>query len=73
MYYSKVGGFTQITKKLLNDNLKLVGSLRYDKNFDFEGKFNPRVAVVYTFLKNHNIRLSYQDGYRFPALFEALS
>ncbi len=73
VYYSKVGGFTQITKKLLNDNLKLVGSLRYDKNFDFEGKFNPRVAVVYTFLKNHNIRLSYQDGYRFPALFEALS
>ena len=73
VYYSKVGGFAQVTKKLLNDNLKLVGSLRYDKNFDFEGKFNPRVAVVYTFLKNHNVRLSYQDGYRFPALFEALS
>lgn len=73
VYYSKVGGFAQVTKKLLHDNLKLVGSLRYDKNFDFEGKWNPRVAVVYTFLKNHNIRLSYQDGYRFPALFEALS
>ena len=73
VYYFKVGGFAQVTKKLLNDNLKLVGSLRYDKNFDFEGKFNPRVAVVYTFLKNHNVRLSYQDGYRFPALFEALS
>jgi iron complex outermembrane receptor protein len=73
VYYSKVGGFAQATKKLLNDNLKLVGSLRYDKNFDFEGKFNPRVAVVYTFLENHNVRLSYQDGYRFPALFEALS
>lgn len=73
VYYSKVGGFAQVTKKLLNDNLKLVGSLRYDKNFDFQEKFNPRVAVVYTFLKNHNVRLSYQDGYRFPALFEALS
>lgn len=73
VYYTKVGGFAQVTKKLLNDNLKLVGSLRYDKNFDFEGKFNPRVAVVYTFLKQHNVRFSYQDGYRFPALFEALS
>jgi iron complex outermembrane receptor protein len=73
VYYSKVGGFTQATKKLLNDNLKIVGSLRYDKNFDFKGKFNPRVALVYTLLKNHNIRLSYQSGYRFPSLFEALS
>ncbi len=73
VYYSKVGGFVQGTKRLLKDNLKLVASLRYDKNFDFEGKFNPRVAVVYTFFKKHNIRVSYQDGYRFPALFEALS
>ena len=73
VYYSKFGGFAQVTKKLLHDNLKLVGSIRYDKNLDFEGKFNPRVAVVYTFLRNHNVRLSYQDGYRFPALFEALS
>ena len=73
VYYAKVGGFVQATKKLLNDNLKLIGSLRYDKNFDFEGKFNPRVAIVYTFFKQHNIRFSYQDGYRFPALFEALS
>ncbi len=73
VYYVKVGGFVQATKKLLNNNLKLIGSLRYDKNFDFQGKFNPRVAIVYTFMKQHNVRFSYQDGYRFPALFEALS
>ncbi len=73
IYYGKVGGFVQATKKVLNDNLKFVGSLRYDKNFAFDGKFNPRAAVVYTFLKQHNVRASYQSGYRFPALFEALS
>jgi iron complex outermembrane receptor protein len=73
VYYSKFGGFAQATKRLLNDNLKVVGSIRYDKNLDFQGKFNPRVALVYTFLKKHNVRVSYQDGYRFPALFEALS
>jgi len=73
VYYSKVGAFAQATKRLLNDNLKLIASIRYDKNFDFEGKINPRVAVVYTFLQKHNVRFSYQDGYRFPALFEALS
>ena len=73
VYYSKAGGFVQATKKLLQDRLKLVASLRYDKNVDFEGKFNPRVAVVYTLRQQHNLRFSYQDGYRFPALFEALS
>ncbi len=73
VYYGKVGGFVQVTKRLLNDNLKLIGSLRYDKNFDFEGKFNPRAAIVYTLKERHNFRISYQQGYRFPALFEALS
>ena len=53
--------------------MKLVGSLRYDKNFAFEGKVNPRAAIVYTLSKQHNFRVSYQSGYRFPALFEALS
>jgi len=73
VYYGKVGGFVQLTKKLFDDKLKLVGSLRYDKNFDFEGKINPRAAIVYTLKKQHNFRISYQNGYRFPALFEALS
>ena len=71
--YGKTGAFVQGTKKISGDNLKIIGSLRYDKNYDFEGKFNPRIALTYTFFKQHNIRLSYQDGYRFPALFEALS
>lgn len=73
VYYGKVGGFVQATKRLLQDNLKLVASLRYDKNFAFGGKFNPRAAIVYTVSKLHNFRVSYQSGYRFPALFEALS
>jgi iron complex outermembrane receptor protein len=73
VYYSKVGGFVQATKKLFSDKLKLVGSLRYDKNLDFKYKLNPRAAVVYTFKEKHNFRASYQNGYRFPSLFEALS
>ena len=73
VYYGKVGGFVQATKNLLNDRLKLVGSLRYDKNFNFGPKLNPRAAVVYTIKENHNIRFSFQNGFRFPSLFEALS
>ena len=73
VYYKKFGGFAQVTKTLLEEKLKLFASLRYDYNPEFTGKFTPRLAAVYTFKTNHNFRFTYQQGYRFPALFEALS
>ncbi len=73
VYYGKFGGFAQLTRKFFSEKLKLVGSLRYDKNFDFEPAVSPRAAIVYTLKEKHNLRVSYQSGYRFPALFEALS
>ena len=73
VYYSKFGGFLQASKELFNEKLKIVGSIRYDKNLAFDGKWNPRAALVYSPLKNQSIRFSVQNGYRFPALFEALS
>ncbi|RAK64139.1 TonB-dependent receptor [Hymenobacter edaphi] len=74
-YYKKVGGFAQATKLLLHDRLKLTGSLRLDYNPEFNPKLNPRVAAVYSAgaNQNHNFRASYQNGWRFPSLFEALS
>jgi len=72
-YYSKYGGFIQLSKELFNHKLKLVGSIRYDRNPEFTGKINPRAAIVYSPNKRNSVRVSYQDGYRFPALFEALS
>ncbi len=73
VYYKKFGAFAQITKTFFEEKLKLFGSLRYDYNPEFTGKFTPRVAAVYTLNKVHNFRVTYQQGYRFPALFEALS
>ncbi|RPD48462.1 energy transducer TonB [Hymenobacter sediminis] len=72
-YYKKVGGFGQATKLLLQDRLKLTASLRLDYNPEFDPKLNPRVAAVYTLAAKHNFRASYQNGWRFPSLFEALS
>ncbi|NCI46816.1 TonB-dependent receptor [Sediminibacterium soli] len=72
-YYRKAGGFIQLTKNLLEDRLKLNASLRADGNTAFPVQFTPRAAVVYTIAKKHNIRFTFQKGYRFPALFEALS
>jgi outer membrane receptor protein involved in Fe transport len=73
VYYKKYGVFAQATKLFLQDKLKLTGSLRFDHNLEFSPKINPRVAAVYTVSQNHNFRVSYQNGFRFPALFEALS
>ncbi|HSU51229.1 MAG TPA: TonB-dependent receptor, partial [Segetibacter sp.] len=73
LYYKKFGAFSQVTKTFFDEKLKLFGSLRYDYNPEFDPKLTPRLAAVYTFKKNHNFRFTYQQGYRFPALFEALS
>jgi iron complex outermembrane recepter protein len=60
------GAFLQLGKRLLSDNLKLSGSIRYDKNQNFEGRFTPRATAVYTAAKNHNFRSSIQTGFRNP-------
>lgn len=62
---NEYGAFAQMGKNLLNDHLKITGSLRYDKNQNFEGQFTPRVSAVTTF-GDHNVRLSYQTGFRIP-------
>jgi iron complex outermembrane receptor protein len=72
-YYRKYGAFGQITKLFFNDKLKVSASARVDNNPEFSPKLNPRIAVVYTAAEKHNFRASFQNGYRFPALFEALS
>ena len=73
VYYKKYGGFVQLSKTFFQDKLKVSGSLRVDNNPEFSAKFNPRIAVVYTAAKNNNFRASFQNGFRFPAIFEALS
>ncbi|WP_303311160.1 TonB-dependent receptor [Hymenobacter sp. BT730] len=73
IYYKKYGAFAQATKLLFQDRLKLNASLRIDYNPEFNPKLNPRVAGVYTIAQRHNLRASFQNGWRFPALFEALS
>jgi outer membrane receptor protein involved in Fe transport len=71
--YKKYGAFTQVTKTFFDEKLKLFGSIRWDRNPYFDPKFTPRLAAVYTVNQNHNFRFTFQNGYRFPSLFEALS
>jgi outer membrane receptor protein involved in Fe transport len=61
---NEFGAYTQIAKSL--GALKLTGSIRYDKNENFDGQVTPRLSAVYTFLQNHNLRASFQTGFRNP-------
>jgi iron complex outermembrane receptor protein len=65
---NEYGAYLQLKRKLFKDMLTLQGSVRYDKNQNFKGIWSPRVSAVLTFGKdrNHNIRASYQTGFRNP-------
>jgi outer membrane receptor protein involved in Fe transport len=62
---NEYGAYIQATKRLANDKLKLIASARYDKNDNFDGRFTPRFSAVITVAEDNNIRLSYQQAYRF--------
>ncbi|MGY3792231.1 TonB-dependent receptor [uncultured Aquimarina sp.] len=66
--YSEFGVYTQVQKKLIDDRLKITGSIRYDKSELFDGNISPRLSLGYTAGadRNHNIRLSAQTGFRNP-------
>ncbi|HEY1056624.1 MAG TPA: TonB-dependent receptor, partial [Emticicia sp.] len=55
------------------EKLKLVSSIRVDKNQYFSPQVNYRFASVFSNSPELNFRVSYQNGYRFPSLFEAFS
>lgn len=73
LIYYKFGGFLQGTKYFLRQKVKVNAVLRIDKNQYFTPKLNPRIAVVYSPVNQHNFRLALQQGFRFPSLFEAFS
>jgi iron complex outermembrane receptor protein len=61
----EIGAFIQGAKRVANDKLKVTGSIRYDKNENFDGQFSPRISGVWT-EGNSNFRASYQTGFRMP-------
>jgi iron complex outermembrane receptor protein len=64
----EIGAYLQASKKLLRDKLKLTGSLRFDKNENFDAQLNPRIAAVYSPSRDHHFRMSLQTGFRNPTL-----
>lgn len=63
---NEFGAYTQLSRSFIDGRLDLQGSLRYDKNEYFSGQLSPRVSAVYKLFNNHNIRASFQSGFRIP-------
>lgn len=66
----EMGAFAQLTKRFFENKLRVSASGRIDKVTNFDAQFSPRVAAVFSpdKGKKHNIRASYQTGFRMPTL-----
>ena len=68
----EVGAYLQATKKLLKaENLKLIGSVRVDKNSNYKAQLSPRASIVYTYTakgSDHTFRGSVTSAFRTPTL-----
>lgn len=71
--YQKTGAFTQLAKDFFADKLRLGATIRMDKADYFDAKFTPQFTAVYSPKESLNFRASYQNGYRFPSIFEGFS
>lgn len=63
---NEYGAFAQGSKKVADDKLNIIGSIRVDKNENFNAVFSPRLAAVLTVADDHNFRVSAQTGFRNP-------
>lgn len=71
--FYKSGIFMQVARSMLNNRLRLSATLRADKCRYFDLVWNPRFTAVYSLDNDRYIRVSYQNGYRFPSIFEGYS
>ena len=71
--YTSYGFFVHASKSMLNEKLKVSAVLRATGYEYFNLKWNPRLTAVYGVTKNDFVRFSYQNGYRFPSIFEGFS
>ncbi|MET4107328.1 TonB-dependent receptor [Hymenobacter sp. UYP22] len=64
----ELGGYAQLTKKLLDERLKLALAGRLDGFKNFDPAFSPRASVVYSAgsKREHNFRASYGRAFRSP-------
>ena len=73
IYYSKTGGYISYNQSVLSNKLRIGTALRIDKNDYFKVTASPRLTLVYSPNHNKSFRIAYQEGFRYPSIFEAYS
>ena len=71
--YTSGGVFVRASQNFFHEKLMLSAALRMVNTKYFDAKYNPRLTAVYAVSKSNFIRFSYQNGYRFPSIFEGYS
>jgi len=70
---NEYSAYAQISKRLINEKLRLAASFRYDKNSLFDKpRVTSRLTSVFEVAKDNYIRFSYQNAYSFPSNIQAL-
>lgn len=54
----------------IRDNLRLTTGARYDRYSDFGSTFNPRIGIVWEFIKSNRFKLIYGRAFRAPSFEE---
>ena len=67
--YTMTGGYAQLEYKPLSQ-LKFVATGRVDRTTYEDALFSPRFAVVWSFLPNHTLRVSYNKAFLLPSISE---
>ncbi len=71
--YTSFGAFVRASKGFLNERLQISAALRATKYEYFDVTLNPRITAVYELSKDQYVRASFQNGYRYPSIFEGFS
>lgn len=62
------GFFASAEKRILDEKVKLIGSLRRDEHQNFKGNFSPAASILYTYKPGNVFRLTYTTAIRNPTL-----
>ena len=63
-----VGAYLGIDYKILNDRMVFIGTVRVDKNENYDPVVSPALSVVYNPAKEHTFRLSFSTAVRNPTM-----
>lgn len=64
----EVGSYLGVEKKVFRDHLKITGTVRVDKNQNFQPLVSPAISLVYSPTIKHTFRISFSSAIRNPTL-----